>query len=63
MRRQVVRTEIGLDLDDSADALHAGHGMHEVHAEQVAGYLDRVAIVEAPRKASMGGQAPMVRAA
>jgi hypothetical protein len=29
-----VRPQVGLDLDDAADALHAPDDMHEVHAER-----------------------------
>ena len=49
--REVVRTEVGLRLDDAPHALDARNDVHEVLAEELPRDEDRVAVVESARKA------------
>ena len=46
MRREVVRPEVGLGLDDATDPRRAIDHVHQVHAQQFAGHRGRGAIVE-----------------
>jgi len=48
--REVVRAEVGLDLDDAADALDTPRAPYEVLPEQVLRDGDRVAVVERARQ-------------
>jgi hypothetical protein len=46
MRGQVLGSTIRLGLDDSADALQLAIGMHQMHANELAGDLQCAACVK-----------------
>jgi len=52
MRREIVRTEIGLDFDDAADPLDAAGDVNQMLAEQLVRDDDGIAIVESAPAAS-----------
>jgi hypothetical protein len=50
VRGEILGAEIGLGLDDPADAAHAGDSMHEVHADELPRDDERAAGIELPRQ-------------
>ena len=60
MRRQVVRSQIGLDLDQASPQLVSGQSTHQYLAEQLARDLDGVAVEERRLRTMPDGMAPLV---